>query len=97
MNAYVYILFSRKLNRYYIGSTELKPEERLELHLTKFYGASKFTANTDDWNLKFSIPCESATQARKIESYIKKMRNRKYLEWLISEPKAIQNITERFK
>ena len=97
MKAFIYVLFSKKLNRYYIGSTELDPKERLKLHLSKYYGSSKFTAKADDWELRFSIDCESVKRARKVESYLKRMRNRKYIEWLISEPNAIQNILERFK
>lgn len=74
MEAYVYILYSRKLDRNYIGSTELKPEERLELHLIKYYSSSKYTAKADDWELRFSIVCGSVIQARKVEGYLKRMR-----------------------
>ena len=59
MNAFVYILFSKKLNRFYYGSTELTPDERLELHLSNAYGKSKFTAKADDWQLFFQIECEN--------------------------------------
>ena len=96
MTAFTYILFSEKLNRHYFGSTELYPEQRLELHISKFYGNKKFTAKANDWVLKYYILCESISQARKIESYFKKMRNRKYIEWLMQNPEAIERIKDRF-
>ncbi|MBN1821507.1 MAG: GIY-YIG nuclease family protein [Prolixibacteraceae bacterium] len=59
MLAFTYILFSRKLNRYYIGSTELEPEERLKLHLAKNYGNKKFTSKVHDWEIFLCIECEN--------------------------------------
>ncbi|WP_350113672.1 GIY-YIG nuclease family protein [Fulvivirga sp.] len=56
---YCYIRYSRKINKYYIGSTSLSPNERLELHINKSYGNKKFTAQVDDWELFLSIQCES--------------------------------------
>ena len=72
MKAYIYILYSRKLDVYYTGSTILHPEERLERHLTKYYGDNKFTAKADDWELFFSELCVSKEQANSIERHIKK-------------------------
>lgn len=96
MEAWCYILFSHKLNRFYIGSTGLLPEERLILHLKKAYGLLKFTAKADDWDIFLSIHCNSISQARKIESHLKKMRNTKYYNWLAQNPDAIEQIKERF-
>ena len=96
MSAYTYILFSNKLNRFYFGSTELMPEQRLEMHISKYYGDKKFTAKTDDWVLYASIQCDSISQARKIESSLKRMRNRKYIQWLMQNQKAIERIKVRF-
>ena len=96
MDAWCYFLFSHKLDRFYIGSTELLPEQRLELHLIKAYGKSKFTAKVDDWELFFSIQCNSLVQARKIETYLKNMRNTKYYTWLSQNPDAAERIKERF-
>ena len=82
MEAYVYILYSSKLNRYYIGSTELAPEQRLELHLSKNYGYSKYTAKADDWIVYESSICNNISTARKVERYIKRMKSRKFIESL---------------
>ncbi|NOR75689.1 MAG: GIY-YIG nuclease family protein [Draconibacterium sp.] len=82
MRAYTYILYSKKLDRYYIGSTELKPEQRLELHLSKNYGYSKYTAKANDWTIYESSICDNIIIARKVELYIKRMKSRKFVESL---------------
>jgi putative endonuclease len=96
MTAFVYIIHSYKLSRYYIGSTELSPEERLDLHLAKAYGFRKFTAAASDWVLVFSLECHSISLARKIEKHIKKMKSSKYIDNLIHFPEISINLIERF-
>ena len=48
MNYFVYILFSHKLNRYYIGQT-IDLEERLKQHNSGFYDDAS-TKGSNDWN-----------------------------------------------
>lgn len=60
----VYILKSRKLNRFYIGYTS-NLEVRLDFH--KNAEVHKFTAKAKDWVLYYKIDCESKDQALKIE------------------------------
>ena len=95
MKAFVYILFSKKLNRFYVGSTELRLEQRLELHLEKNYGSSKFTAKVNDWIIYESYFYESVTTARKVERYIKAMKSRKFIESLKNNPDKWKWISER--
>ena len=47
--AYCYILISKKLKRYYIGSTELSIKKRIEQHISQHYGKEKYTASANDW------------------------------------------------
>jgi len=91
-----YILFSKKFNRFYIGSTQLSSEQRLQLHLSKSYGNTKFTAKADDWELFMEIPCNSISCARKVEIHLKKMRNSKYYLWLSQNPDSVERIKEKF-
>jgi putative endonuclease len=42
---YVYLLFSETLDKFYIGHTEMLPEERLRKHLTNHGG---FTSKAKD-------------------------------------------------
>ena len=75
-----YILFSIKINKYYVGAcTNL--ERRLYEHNI---GHSKFTKTGIPWELKFSIQFDSLNEAKKYESYIKKQKSRIFIEKLCS-------------
>ena len=97
MNYYVYILFSKSLNRYYVGSTILDVQERLERHLTDFYGATKYTHKARDWELVHVLECESLIQARKVERHIKRMKSKVYIHDLISIPGFSESVILKFK
>ena len=75
----VYIIWSKKLAKYYTGSTELAPEKRLEQHNSSF-NENSFTTNGIPWEVFLVIPCESRDQAIGVEKHIKKMKSRKYIE-----------------
>ena len=89
----VYILRSNKLNRFYIGFTS-DSDIRLEFH--KNAESNKFTANADDWELFTKIPCESKPQALRIESHIKKMKSKTYIENLIKYPDIILKLKDKY-
>ena len=74
-----YIVYSPKLDRYYIGHTS-DLEKRLAEHNA---GISTFTSKTTDWVLKFSKSFDSRTDAFKFEMAIKKKKSRKYILFLI--------------
>ena len=61
--AYLYILYSTSLDRYYIGHTTLSPAERLQKHLTNHDG---FTAKAKDWQIVYteSFPDDGLAYAR---------------------------------
>ena len=91
----LYILFSEKLNKYYTGSCK-DLQERLESHNNNsFYNA--FTINSDDWILYFSCIDLDYKQARNIESHIKKMKSKVYIENLIKYPEIIERLKEKYK
>jgi putative endonuclease len=71
-------------------------EERLKLHNTGYFGSRSFTRRTSDWELFLIIPCETITQALFVESRIKKMKSRKYIEDLKKYPGIIERILEQF-
>jgi putative endonuclease len=76
---YTYILFSKKLNKYYVGAcTDI--ERRIYEHNI---GHSKFTSTGVPWILKYNEEFLTLSEAKKRESYIKKMKSRKYIEGLI--------------
>ena len=80
MPAFCYILFSTKLNKYYVGSTP-DLERRLNDHNR---GKEKFTRTGMPWQLVYMETFEELAMARRRELDIKKKKSRKYIESLIS-------------
>ena len=78
---FVYIIYSSKLDKYYVGHTH-DLLIRVEQHNS---GISTFTSKANDWVLKYSEPFHSREDAFKREIQIKKKKSRKYIEWLINE------------
>ena len=75
-----YILYSAKIDRYYIGHTE-----DLELRLLQHNsGISTFTSKATDWGLVYKQAFKTREEARNRELEIKKKKSRKYIEWIIS-------------
>ena len=92
--AAVYILFSQKLNRYYIGSC-LDLEIRLSEHRSG-NDISSFTAKAQDWILFLSADDLKYSQARLIEGHIKRMHSKKYVENLKKYPEILKKLIERY-
>jgi putative endonuclease len=82
----VYILQSKKLNRYYIGFTQ-DFEKRMRFH--KDPETRKFTAKAKDWELFLKIKCDSKRQGLQIEKHIKKMKSKVYIVNLKRYPEII--------
>jgi len=92
--ASVYILFSKKLDRFYIGSCE-NLDHRMEQHFNKEFSKS-FTAKADDWELFFSIDHLHYAQARMIEKHIKKMKSKTYIQNLKKYPEISQKLIAKY-
>ena len=92
--AAVYILYSRKLDKYYTGSC-LDLSVRLSKHLERFY-PSAFTAKSDDWELFFAIDDLSSSQARMIERHIKKMKSKVYIQNMAKYPDIIKRLKQKY-
>ena len=90
MDYFVYILFSEKLNRYYIGQT-VDIEERLKQHNSGFYENAS-TKVSNDWKLFWKLKCDSKRQAIQIESHIKRMRNKVYYQNLTTFPEIPEKL-----
>jgi len=74
MTHYVYILKSRSVNKYYIGSSE-NPDKRLRYHNIIEKG---FTSRYRPWKIVFKNKFESKTEAQTAERKIKSWKSRKY-------------------
>lgn len=73
------------------------PENRLKMHLTDFYEKRKYTKITDDWEIYWTIECESIEIAGNIERHIKRMKSRRYLENLKIYSKIGQQLLQKYQ
>ena len=80
---YCYILYSKKLDKYYIGSTR-DITGRIQRHNTSNHG---FTSTGKPWELKYSESFETKREALQRELQLKKWKNRQALETLIANKK----------
>ena len=75
-----YILYSKSLNKFYIGSTRGTMDDRICKHLTNHDG---FTGKAKDWEIVFMEQFDYYEQALAKEKLIKGWKSRKMLEKLI--------------
>ncbi|AXY76881.1 GIY-YIG nuclease family protein [Paraflavitalea soli] len=81
MAFFVYILYSEKLDKYYIGVTE-NVEERLRKHQCNHSG---FTGKASDWSIRFTELHPDKTAALKRERQLKGWKSRIRVEQLIQK------------
>ena len=84
MNNSVYILYSKKLDKHYVGFTQ-NLIQRLEFHSNETQ-SRKFTYKADDWELIYSIECQTKNQGLSIEKHIKSMKSKTYIQNLLQYP-----------
>jgi putative endonuclease len=82
MTFFVYILQSESTGRYYIGQTK-NLEERVTYHNANY---SKALRNRGPWKLVYTEPCASRGDALRRENYIKRQKDRKFIEALVARP-----------
>jgi putative endonuclease len=92
---YVYILYSRSIDQYYIGYTE-NIDSRVDQHNRHVFKGS-FTDRAEDWDVFYLILCNSENQAKSVEKHIKKNKSRKYLENLKTFPEISEKLLEKYK
>ena len=79
MDYYVYILYSKSLDKFYVGSSD-DPVKRLTKHLNEHSG---FTAKAKDWYIVYYQMFDSKTLALQREKQIKAWKSRKLILKLI--------------
>ena len=75
-----YILFSEKLNKFYVGCTGDDLNERLRRHNSNHKG---FTGGLGDWKIVYQELFATKTEALHRELQIKNWKSRKRIEQLI--------------
>ena len=93
--ATVYILFSKSVNRHYIGSC-LDLEKRIEEHRLGAFNTG-FTKRASDWDLVFVISELSYQQSRAIEIHIKNMKSVLYISNLQRYPEMVEKLVLKYK
>ena len=73
----IYILFSLKTNKYYIGSTDDVPR-RLKHHNAGSTPSTK--SGAPDWEIRYTETVQDRTAALKPELEIKKKKSRNYID-----------------
>ena len=91
---HVYILFSITANVHYIGHSE-DLYSRLAQHNNGFYSGSH-TRIAKDWQLVYSLKCNSRSQAVAIEKHIKKMKSKFYIQNLIKYPEISNKLLQKY-
>ena len=89
---FIYILYSQKLNRFYIGTTD-NPENRLIEHNSIKY-EDAFTVKGIPWELILVHPCKSSKNAYSIEKFIKRMKSKVFIQKIIENPDMLIDIEE---
>jgi len=79
MKYFTYILYSKNLDKFYIGHTN-NIEQRIKKHLTNHKG---FTAKAKDWKLVFHKEFLSKKQAYALERKIKSWKSKAKIKQLI--------------
>ncbi len=78
---YIYILYSKKLDRFYVGQTT-NVENRLKKHND---GYSTATKSGKPWELKRVVEFESKTEAIRAEKWIKRMKSRRIINQIVDQ------------
>ena len=89
----VYILYSRKLDKYYVGRTQNLPL-RLQYHNSPIENR-KFTARGIPWELQLGIPCQSKEQSIRLEKIIKQTKSRIFLESLLTQEAKVTELLKK--
>ncbi|MCU4165422.1 GIY-YIG nuclease family protein [Carboxylicivirga caseinilyticus] len=91
---FIYILYSLKSDRYYIGYSP-DPHKRLLEH-NSYRDKSKYTAKHQPWELKcFFEVSNNISDAIRVERFIKNQKSKVFLKKLIAQfndPEFIQSI-----
>ena len=90
---YLYILYSKILDRYYVGETP-NTEIRLMQHSNHYFPKS-YTKSAEDWEMVFSRECADRKDASYLERFIKRMKSKKFIQRIIQEPQILDDILSK--
>ena len=88
MKYYVYILFSLKIQKFYIGQTN-GIDQRIKRHNS---GLEDYTSKGVPWELVWSTPKDSRSEAMILERKLKNLKQLRLLKFIKKYDSGIQNI-----
>lgn len=94
MEHFLYILFSKSKDSFYIGESH-NVEERLVKHNTHVYNPKCFTKIANDWEIALKYPCKSKEDALYVERYIKRMKSKKFILKIIDNHDILTDILQK--
>ena len=89
----IYILYSKKSDKYYVGESS-NPQNRLTQHLEHHF-KNNFTKIAADWTLVLEKEVSSKEDALFLERFIKRMKNRKFILKVIETPSILDDILNK--
>ncbi|MBS3738884.1 GIY-YIG nuclease family protein [Mesohalobacter halotolerans] len=87
---FVYIIYSKKIDRYYVGETH-NVEKRLILHNNGNY-EGPFTKIANDWRVVLKFKCVNRSKSIFLKKFIKRMKSRKFIEKVIQNPEILSDL-----
>jgi len=90
---FIYILYSKKLDRYYVGTTD-DVVKRLSEHNSGLYDRS-FTVKGIPWDLRLSFECETSEKAYFLERFLKRMKSRIFLEKVVADSNILLDVLSK--
>jgi putative endonuclease len=90
MSHFLYILYSKSKDKFYIGETHAI-NERLNKHNNHYYKNS-FTKIASDWEVCLTFECENQEKIRFLEQFIKKMKSKVFIKKIIQNPLILEDI-----
>ena len=90
---FIYIIYSKKLDRFYVGTTD-DVEKRLGEHNSGFYNEA-FTVKGIPWELSLGFECESSRKAYELEKFLKRMKSRVFLEKVIVNSNILLDVQNK--
>ena len=95
MPHFLYIIHSKLTNTYYTGETH-NIEDRLSKHNNHSYQCS-FTKISTDWEIMLVFECTERNEALYLESFIKRMKSKVFIEKIILNPEILNDILSKKK
>jgi putative endonuclease len=90
---YLYILYSKSIDRYYVGES---PDiiRRLGQHNSHYFKGS-FTKAAEDWEVVLFMECNNKIDAIYLEKFIKRMKSKAFIKKIVKNNKIIVDILSK--